>query len=222
LNNLESQLTLYIEEQRIIHLFIKLWSKLRVALTNYQNLLIIKKELLILTNRLKNNMKKIIDAQTTFDNRSWNFKTSQSKNRKKNEKRDNENSFNDILKMKNRRKNIDEKKRKRANHFHLICYKCNEVEHIVINYFDLKKNSKLTQSLTNSKNRKSQKEKSHRRRLINRWKRRINKIWDQFNTKDSRRRRSNKQRYSSSSTISQHVNSWKAYQLWSFKKLSLY
>ncbi len=76
LSNLESQLTSYIEKQRIIHLFIKLKSKLRAALTNYQNLFIIKKELLTLTNRLKNNMKKTIDAQTTFDNRSSDFKTS--------------------------------------------------------------------------------------------------------------------------------------------------
>jgi hypothetical protein len=65
LNNLENQLTLYIEKQRIIHLFIKFRSKLRVALTNYQNLLIIKKELLILTSRLKNNMKKTIDRLTS-------------------------------------------------------------------------------------------------------------------------------------------------------------
>jgi hypothetical protein len=35
LNNLESQLTSYIEKQRIIHLFIKFKSKLRAALTNY-------------------------------------------------------------------------------------------------------------------------------------------------------------------------------------------
>jgi hypothetical protein len=62
LNNLESQLILYIEKQRITHLFIKLRSQLRAALTNYQNLLIIKKELLILINRLKNKMKKTIDA----------------------------------------------------------------------------------------------------------------------------------------------------------------
>jgi hypothetical protein len=62
LNNLENQLTLYIEEQRIIHLFIKLRSKLRVALTNYQNFFVIEKELLILTSRLKNNMKKTIDV----------------------------------------------------------------------------------------------------------------------------------------------------------------
>ncbi len=43
LNSFESQLTLYIEKQRIIYLFIKLKSKLRAALTNYQNLFIIKK-----------------------------------------------------------------------------------------------------------------------------------------------------------------------------------
>ncbi len=65
LNNLESLLILYIEKQRIIHLFIKLRSKLRAALTNYQILLIIKKELLILTSRLKNNIKK----QSTFKQR---------------------------------------------------------------------------------------------------------------------------------------------------------
>jgi hypothetical protein len=143
LNSLESQLISYIEKQRITHLFIKFRSKLRAALTNYQNLLIIKKELLILTNRLKNNMKKTIDAQTTFDSRSIDFKTSQHKNREKEKKRNNKNSFNDKSKTRNRRKNIDEKKRKRANHSHLICHKCNEVEHIATNYFDLKKKFKI-------------------------------------------------------------------------------
>jgi hypothetical protein len=143
LNNLENQLISYIEKQRIIHLFIKFKSKLRVALTNYQNLLIIKKKLLTLTNRLKNNMKKTIDVQTTFDNRSSNFKTSFNKKRDKNEKRENKNSFNDKTKTKNRRKNIDEKKRKRSNHSHLICHKCNEIKHIVTNCFDLKKKFKI-------------------------------------------------------------------------------
>jgi hypothetical protein len=143
LNNLENQLTSYIEKQRIIHLFIKFRSKLRAALTNYQNLFIIKKELLILTNRLKNNMKKTIDVQTTFDNRSSNFKTSFKKKWNKDEKRENKNSFNDKIKMKNRRKNIDEKKWKRSNHSHLICHKCNEIKHIVTNCFDLKKKFKI-------------------------------------------------------------------------------
>jgi hypothetical protein len=161
LNNLENQLISYIEKQRIIHLFIKLRSKLRAALTNYQNLFIIKKELLILTNRLKNNMKKTIDVQTTFDNRSINFKTSQHKNREKKKKLNKKNSFNDKLKTKNRRKNIDEKKRKRANHFHFIFHKCNEVENIVTNSFDLKKKFKINAILKKFKKLKfSKKENS--------------------------------------------------------------
>jgi hypothetical protein len=161
LSNLESQLTSYIEKQRIIHLFIKLRSKLRAALTNYQNLLIIKKRLLILANRLKNNMKKTVDAQTTFDSRSIDFKTSQHKDREREKKRDNKNSFNDKSETKNRRKNIDEKKRKRANHFHLICHKCNEVEHIATNCFDLKKKLKINAIFNKFKRFKfSKKEKS--------------------------------------------------------------
>jgi hypothetical protein len=161
LNNLESQLISFIEKQRIIHLFIKLKSKLRVALTNYQNLFIIKKKLLILTNRLKKNMKKTIDAQTTFDNRSSDFKTSFNKKRNKNEKRENKNWFNDKIKTRNRRKNIDEKKRKRSNHSHFICFKCNKVKHIVTNYFDLKKKFKINAIFNKIKRSKiSKKEKS--------------------------------------------------------------
>ncbi len=161
LNNLESQLISYIEKQRIIHLFFKLKSKLRAALTNYQNLFIIKKKLLILTNRLKNNMKKTIDVQMTFDNRSSNFKTSFNKKRDKDEKRENKNSFNDKTKMKNRRKNIDEKKRKRSNHSHFICHKCNEIEHIVTNCLDLKKKLKINAIFNKFKRSKiSKKEKS--------------------------------------------------------------
>ncbi len=161
LNNLESQLTSYIEKQRIIHLFIKLKSKLRAALTNYQNLFIIKKKLLILTNRLKNNMKKTIDAQTTFDSRSSSFKTSFNKKQNKNEKRKNKNSFNDKTKTTNRRENIDKKKRKRSNHSHLICHKCNEVKHIVTNCLDLKKKFKINAVFNKFKRSKiSKKEKS--------------------------------------------------------------
>ncbi len=159
LSNLENQLTSYIEKQRIIHLFIKLRSKLRATLTNYQNLLIIKKELLILTNRLKNNMKKTVDAQTTFDSRSSDFKTSFNKKRDKDEKRENKNSFNDKTKTKNRRKNIDEKKRKRSNHSHLICHKCNEIKHIVTNCLDLKKKFKINAVFNKFKRSKISKKK---------------------------------------------------------------
>ncbi len=106
-------------------------------------------------------MKKTVDAQTTFDNRSTDFKMSQHKYRKKEKKRDNKNSFNDKSKTKNRRKNIDEKKRKRVNHSHFICYKCNEVEHIVTNCFDLKKKFKINAIFNKHKKSKfSKKEKS--------------------------------------------------------------
>jgi Ni,Fe-hydrogenase I large subunit len=190
LSSLESQLTSYIEKQRIIHLFIKLWSKLRAALTNYQNLLIIKKELLILTNRLKNNMKKTIDAQTTFDSRSIDFKTSQHKNRKK--------KRNKIIKtrlMTNQRREIVEKTSTKRNEnaritlisFVISVMKSSTPLRIVSIW---RKNSRLTRSSTNSKDSNSQKKRNLRRRLISRRKRRINKIWDQFNTKYARRRRS--------------------------------
>ncbi len=62
LSDFENQLISYNEIQRVIYLFIKLKSKLRAILINYQNLSIIKKRLLILTCWLKNNMKKTIDA----------------------------------------------------------------------------------------------------------------------------------------------------------------
>ncbi len=159
LSNLESQLISYIEKQRITHLFIKLRSKLRAALTNYQNLFIIKKKLLILTNRLKNNMKKTIDAQTTFDSRSSDFKTSFNKKRNKDEKWENKNSFNDKTETRNRRKNIDEKKWKRSNHSHLICHKCNEIEHIVTNCLDLKKKLKINAVFNKFKRSKISKKK---------------------------------------------------------------
>jgi hypothetical protein len=88
-------------------------------------------------------MKKTIDVQTTFNSRSLNFKTSFNKKQSRNKKRENKNSFNDKIKTKNRRKNIDEKKRKRTNHSHFICHKCNEIKHIVTNCFDLKKKFKI-------------------------------------------------------------------------------
>jgi hypothetical protein len=44
--------------------------------------------------------------------------------------------------MRNRRKNIDEKKPKCLNYSHFICHKCNEVKHIISIYFDLKKKFK--------------------------------------------------------------------------------
>ena len=76
LSSLESQLTSYTKAQRVTHLFIKLRSKLRATLTNYQNLSTIKKDLLALTCRLKNNMKKFVDVSTIDISRLFDSKSS--------------------------------------------------------------------------------------------------------------------------------------------------
>ncbi len=80
---------------------------------------------------------------------------------KKKEKRNNKNSFNNKQKMRNHRKNIDEKKRKHTNYFHFICHKCNKVEYIVTKYFDLKKKFTINAIFNKFKKSKiSKKEKS--------------------------------------------------------------
>ena len=56
-NNLKIQFLLYMEKQKRIHFFTKLKPLIKIILTNYQNLFSIKKNLLSLTARLKNNIK---------------------------------------------------------------------------------------------------------------------------------------------------------------------
>ncbi len=141
------------------HLFIKLRSKLRATLINYQNLSIIKKRLLILTCRLKNNMKKTVDAQATFDNRSNDFKSANSKKKKKDDTKNDKKSQNDESKNK-RDLNVDSKKRKRSDHFNLICHICQKTNHISLNCLDLKKTKMNAVSNKFNESKKSKKEKS--------------------------------------------------------------
>ncbi len=141
------------------HLFIKLRSKLRAILINYQNLSIIKKRLLILTCRLKINMKKIVDAQATFDNCSNDFKSANSKRKKKDDIKNDRKSQNDESKNK-RDLNVDSKKRKRSNHFKLICHICQKMNHISLNCLDLKKAKMNAVSNKLNESKKSKKEKS--------------------------------------------------------------
>ena len=56
-NNLKAQLPSYTKKQKRIHFFTKLKPSVKIVLINYQNLFSIKKNLLSLTARLKNNMK---------------------------------------------------------------------------------------------------------------------------------------------------------------------
>ena len=56
-NSLKIQFLLYMKKQKRIHFFTKLKFSIKIVLTNYQNLFSIKKNLLSLTARLKNNIK---------------------------------------------------------------------------------------------------------------------------------------------------------------------
>ncbi len=94
--------------------------------------------MLILTCQLKNNMKKTIDAQTTFDSRLNDFKSNNNKRKKRNDIKNDKKSQDDESKNK-RDFNIDNKKRKRNDHFNLICHICQKMSYIFFNCFDLKK-----------------------------------------------------------------------------------
>ena len=56
-NSLKIQFLLYMKKQKRIYFFTKLKPSIKIILTNYQNLFSIKKNLLSLTARLKNNIK---------------------------------------------------------------------------------------------------------------------------------------------------------------------
>ena len=57
-----------------MNFFIKLKFALKTALTNFQNILDKRKNLIILTIKLKINIKRHDNMTTTFNNRSKNFK----------------------------------------------------------------------------------------------------------------------------------------------------
>ena len=74
LNYLKIQLHLFTKKQRRINFFIRLKFALKAALTNFQNILNRKKNLIILTIKLKINIKRHDNVTTTFNDRSKNFK----------------------------------------------------------------------------------------------------------------------------------------------------
>jgi hypothetical protein len=188
LSNLENQLTSYIEKQRIIHLFIKLRSKLRAALTNYQDLLIIKKKLLIFVWRITWRRQSTLKRRLTVVRLT-------SKRRSTKVEKERKNEIIETRLMTNQKRRIVEKtstKRSENARITFILF----VISVMKSSTSLRiasiwrKNSRLTRSSTSSKDSNSSKKKSLRRRLISRRRRKINKIWDQFNTKCARRRRS--------------------------------
>ena len=90
LKSLKTHMSLYSKSQRVIHFFIKLRLTLRIVIINYQDMFIIKQRIVILTVRLKTNMKKK-DVVETNDKRSKNIKNSRKKSHHKFDKRNDSN-----------------------------------------------------------------------------------------------------------------------------------
>ena len=146
LNTLKAHLLSYIEQQRIIHFFIKLRSSFRTVLINYQNLFINKKNLISLTTKLKNNMKTRITVETQLIKSNKNFNNKFDRDKSKNNKIE-KNIFKnvDATKNKNDRKSKFFRKRKHddeKNHFELICFICHKSKHIAPNCPNKKNNNK--------------------------------------------------------------------------------
>ncbi len=104
-------------------------------------------------------MKKIVDVQAMFDNRLNDFKSDNNKKKKKYDIKNDKKSQNDESKNK-RDLNVDNKKRKRSDHFNLICHICQKMSHIFLNCFDLKKTKVNAVSNKLNESKKSKKEKS--------------------------------------------------------------
>ena len=133
LKNLKTHMLLYSKSQRVTHFFIKLKSILQIVIINYQDMFIIKQRIIILTVRLKTNMKKK-DVVETNDKRSKNVKNSRKKFHYKFDKRNDSNK----KKIKNRKKNVNINSMiknasevtndKKSND--VVCYNCDKFDHI--------------------------------------------------------------------------------------------
>ena len=79
LSYLKAQLHSFTEEQRRMNFFIRLKFALRAALTNFQNILDRRENLITLATKLKINIKRHDSVTTTFSDRSKNFKNARRK-----------------------------------------------------------------------------------------------------------------------------------------------
>ena len=79
LNHLKIQLHSFTEKQRKMNFFIRLKFALKTALTNFQNIIDKKENLIILAIKLKINIKRYDNVITTFNDRLKNFKNARRK-----------------------------------------------------------------------------------------------------------------------------------------------
>ena len=137
-----------------MNFFTKLKSRLRAALTNYQNLSMIKKNFLSLIAKLKNNMRKknIDDTKNSKNNKNDN---KSNKNKSKNNKSNTKNKNNADSTKNKRDANIDsskkQKRKNEKNHFDLICYICDKVGHISFNCSEKDDNKRLKINVAKAK-----------------------------------------------------------------------
>ena len=71
LSILKAQLSLYWEDQLMMHLFIKLWPEIRKTMFNYQDLSISQESLIVLAACLKRNLCKLFSIQSKKSDDGW-------------------------------------------------------------------------------------------------------------------------------------------------------
>ena len=142
-SSLKVQLSSYTEKQKRIHFFTKLKSSIKIVLTNYQNLSSIKKNLLSLTARLKNNIKmkkknNIINFFNQFNQSANKFGKNEKPNKKNWKKK-----FDSNKPVKSEEKQQETKwknrKKRKENDSSILCFHCKKLDHVKQKCSNLKK-----------------------------------------------------------------------------------
>ena len=150
--NLKFYLTLYTKQQQMTHLFMKLRSSIRDVVMNYQNIFKTRIKLLMITTRVKNNLKK---KQRKFQEDKNNDKNSINQKRK-NDKNDDKNDNKTSRQRRDRRDSKTQKLDKNENHSKFTCYIYNKKRHISSNCSN-KNKKKFSVNAINSKKSKKNK-----------------------------------------------------------------
>ena len=143
LSSLKVQLSSYMKKQKRIHFFTKLKPSIKIVLTNYQNLSSIKKNLLSLTARLKNNikMKKKINIINFFIQFNQ-FANKSGKNEKPNKKNWKKKfNFNKSAKLEKKQQKTKWKNQKKweKNNSPIVYFHCKKLNHVTWKCSNLKK-----------------------------------------------------------------------------------
>ncbi len=135
LNTLKHQLSLYSDEHKWAHLFIKLRSELRVIITNVQLISITWNALINLVARLKTNLRKehILSSKQSQDENLHDWNKVNKKTYSKRKKSHWSTRLNSSSKTSSYTSSCYSK-----NLFNIMCYTCNQKNHYFIDYKDEK------------------------------------------------------------------------------------